>query len=263
MDDLSTENLYRAYIEAYKKGKRSQYGTLMGQLLPSLLSTFDLYPKDVLDLGSGDGSFVIQVAKTGLTVVGIDLSPEAVRVAQREARTQKCDNARFLQMDIRNLRFQTEFDVVTLWQNTVNYLITLPDVQSTFRSAFQAMRNGGLLFFDVLTVSAVKRGGTQSYFAESDSNTIEIHRRTYDDTNWTATCRLTAFLSDGGDSWRRIDEEHRERGYTIAQLVAVLTETGFEVSAIWDDLAKKSAASDKSARVWFVARKPIAQYPGS
>lgn len=44
MDDISDENLYREYIEAYLKSRRSQCGTPMGKLLPSLLSSFDVFP---------------------------------------------------------------------------------------------------------------------------------------------------------------------------------------------------------------------------
>jgi len=41
--------------------------------------------KNVLDVGCGDGLFSVQLAKVGASVVGMDISPEAIAVSRRRA----------------------------------------------------------------------------------------------------------------------------------------------------------------------------------
>lgn len=46
--------------------------------------------KTILDVGCGAGRNAIYVAKEGFRVIGIDISPTAVKIALKEAKYQEC-----------------------------------------------------------------------------------------------------------------------------------------------------------------------------
>lgn len=65
-------------------------------------------PADLLDVGCGNGSFVLAAEEAGYRALGIDISPEGVEfAASRGANAQNLD---FLIHD-----FERKFDVITMW----------------------------------------------------------------------------------------------------------------------------------------------------
>jgi DNA-binding transcriptional MerR regulator len=58
------------------------------------------------------------------------------------------------------------------------------------------------------------------------------------------------------DRWIRIDEEHRERGYSIEDIRQCLQKTGFQELACWGDFREMTVPRQDSGRVWFITRKP-------
>jgi SAM-dependent methyltransferase len=71
----------------------------------------------LLDIGTGGGKKVLQIAPAVLLLVGVDISAEMVRVAQKSLRASQAKNVRFHQMAAQSLRFpENFFDVVSCRQ---------------------------------------------------------------------------------------------------------------------------------------------------
>jgi len=70
--------------------------------------------KYVLDAGTGTGRFAIHLAKRGINVIAIDSSKEMIKVAQKKAQREGCQQRiQFIVSDIENLPFKNEsFDGV-------------------------------------------------------------------------------------------------------------------------------------------------------
>ncbi|MBV8363404.1 MAG: class I SAM-dependent methyltransferase [Candidatus Eremiobacteraeota bacterium] len=69
--------------------------------------------KRVLEIGCGGGANVLELAKHGAIITGIDLSDVAVEKASANALRAGIDNAQFLQMDAETLEFpDASFDIV-------------------------------------------------------------------------------------------------------------------------------------------------------
>jgi SAM-dependent methyltransferase len=67
----------------------------------------------VLDAGCGPGRHSLALARRGFDVVGIDLSPDFVRLARESAvELDVAERAQFDVADVRDLPFATEFDAV-------------------------------------------------------------------------------------------------------------------------------------------------------
>ena len=105
------------------------------EIVERMLRMAEVRPGDsVIDLGSGDGRIVIEAAKRGARGLGVDLDPNLVRLATRNARAAGvADRARFEVRDI----FETDLSgasVVTMY--------LLPDFNAKLEPRLLALRPG-------------------------------------------------------------------------------------------------------------------------
>lgn len=95
----------------------------------------------VLDLGCGDGALTSQIAERAPKgdVLGIDASQGMIDAALPKARS----NLHFRKMDINDLDFENQFDIV--FSNAALHWVT--DHQRLLHNAYQALRVGGRIRF--------------------------------------------------------------------------------------------------------------------
>lgn len=96
--------------------------------------------KDVLDIGCGTGYGTSFLASSARSVVGIDISRQAVRYAKRR---YKDPRVRFMQMDAECLRFTVRsFDFIISTENFEH----LRDQRANLREISRVLRDEGVLF---------------------------------------------------------------------------------------------------------------------
>lgn len=247
--------IYKDFAHFYKNGHYPDFSKRMFELLPGVLELFEARPKRVLDLACGEGTFAVALARAGYDVTGIDESERMLHYARGLARKEKV-RVGFHQQDMRALSFIEEFDLVTCWFDSLNYLLELDDVYRTFSGVARALRPGGLFIFDVNTVYGLavvwQREGC---FVQTDRpKLLELLRPEYDYETNIATLRITGFRKTT-DGWQRMDEQHRERGYTLEELAACVERAGLHKLACWGSFREKSEPQSDSGRVWFVVGK--------
>jgi SAM-dependent methyltransferase len=104
-------------------------------LADKMLSLAQVTPQDyVIDLGSGDGRFVITAAKRGARALGIEYNPEMVELSKRTAaREGVSDKARFVKADL----FESDFS-----KATVITMFLLPEINLRLRPIILALKPG-------------------------------------------------------------------------------------------------------------------------
>lgn len=97
----------------------------------------------VLDLGCGTGRHTAVLAARGYDVVGVDRSPEMLRLVESGAR------ARFVQSDITTLQLDEKFDAVLIMFAVLGYLADTASLEAALHVSREHLRSGGLFFGDV------------------------------------------------------------------------------------------------------------------
>lgn len=248
-------SIYERFAYFYAKGPYPQYSERMAELLPAVLERFGTKPQTILDLACGEGTFAVAMAKKGFRVTGVDLSPQMLQFA-RERAEQENVHVEFLLQDMRSLSFEDRFDLATCWFDSLNYLLELEDLAKTFAGVHLALKKAGLFIFDMNTIYglAVSWPRYPCYVQQDTPELFEIHHPSYDFNKNIATMRIMGFVKEG-DGWTRMDEEHKERGYTLQEIKQCLQEAGLQELACWGSLQDMSEPRPDSDRVWFVMQK--------
>lgn len=248
--------LYNRFAEIYARGPYLAYANGMVESLPRLLTQFHIptSPGRLLDVACGEGTFAVALAKQGWRVTGIDLSPQMLALARERARDAGV-TARFQQKDMRRLTYDNEFNLVTCWFDSLNYLLEEDDLLLTFNGIARALKPGGWFIADMNTRIGLIVGWMQQkeYIQQDTPDLMEVHKHSFDYERMIASVHITAFLNKGG-GWERIDETHQERAYSLETIKECLRSAGLEVAGMIGSLNDLTPVNAESRRVWLVAR---------
>jgi 2-polyprenyl-3-methyl-5-hydroxy-6-metoxy-1,4-benzoquinol methylase len=247
-------SIYAEFAQFYAKGLYPEFSKRVAQLLPSILERFGTKPKTILDIACGEGTFAVLMAQQGLKVTGIDASPQMLRFAREKAKEAGV-KVQFIEQDMRFLSLKKRFDLVTCWYDSLNYLLEDDDLVKTFANVAQALNPKGLFIFDMNTIYGLAVGWQRRFtWVEQDTSELfDVHRPSYDYEQNLATLRITGFVRKG-EFWQRIDEEHKERSYSLEEIRSALKRTGLTELACWGNLQEMTPPKPESGRVWFVVR---------
>lgn len=129
--------------EAYARWRASDIGAITERLESRLILELvgDVAGRRVLDVGCGDGTFALELAKRGAIVTGIDASAAMIDAARARAKQHNADIT-FQVAVAEHLPFPAEqFDVVT----AITILCFVDDAPPVFREIARALRPGGRL----------------------------------------------------------------------------------------------------------------------
>jgi len=249
----SNKKIYEDFAEVYSSGKYPEFSKAMADIILELLEGFDVEGKNLLDIACGEGTFAVKMAEKGYDVVGIDLSPKQIEIAKKKDADEEID---FKVQDMRELSFQERFDVVTCWYDSLNYIIDKKDLRQVFKSVYNSLRNGGIFVFDMNTIYVMEEVWDEQTMVKEDSRKIfDVIEQNYDEEKHITSIKLTSFLREDDGKWRKIEEVHRERGYSFDELRDIFEDVGFDELGCWKDIEEKTEADEETERVWFVLGK--------
>lgn len=251
--------VYGRFAEIYAQGQYPTLSQAVAEILPSLISRYNITlnePIHLLDVACGEGSFAVEMARTGWKVTGVDQSEEMLRLAHHRAKQSKLQ-INFIKQDMRYLDYSNEFDMATCWYDSLNYMITNDDLQSTFNNISRALKPGGWFLFDMNTIYglAVKWQKQPCYVQQETAELVELHRTSYDFEKRLACIKITWFVKVS-EVWEKFEEKHTERAFSIQEIEDCLEYAGLEVIDKLGSLDPIAPVTATSGRAWFLTRKP-------
>ncbi|MGI6192724.1 MAG: class I SAM-dependent DNA methyltransferase [Christensenellales bacterium] len=212
-------------------------------------------PLKILDAACGTGSVSIPLAKAGHAVTGVDLSESMLNIAAQKARKAGL-RIPFVRQSMTALSTHKKQDVVNASCDGVNYLTVDEDVRAFFKSAYDVLRPGGLLCFDVSSRYKLENILWGNTFGETSEKAAYLWKNAYDPSSHLLEMELTCFISADGQSYERFFERHIQRAHSAEELMKQMADCGFTDIAVVDFETGK-APEDTAERLLFTGRKPL------
>ncbi|MFZ1947684.1 MAG: class I SAM-dependent methyltransferase [bacterium] len=246
--------IYDGFAALYAHGPYPRYSRRMAEAMPTVLKRLGAAPRTLLDVACGEGTFAVAMAQGGLAVTGIDQSARMLECARQRAREAEAE-VDFVQADMRSPGLAGRFDLVTCWYDSLNYLLTSADLRAAFREISGLLSPQGLFIFDMNTICGLAvLWKSHPYCIIQDGDDIfDVHANSYDHETGIATKRIVGFVRRG-DAWIRIEEEHIERGHSLAEIRACLAAAGLREIACWGSIETMTEPGPDAGRVWLVAK---------
>lgn len=203
----------------------------------------------IVELGCGTGLFTACIAKRGYFVTGIDVSNDMLKVAKDNMKN--VGNTQFLEQDMRTFEVDKPVDAVVSVCDSMNYLLEIKDLESTFKSVYENLSLGGIFVFDMKKESFFRDELGCETFADTRQDCAYIWENYYDEESMINEYDLTLFIRNDDGTYERHEEIHSQRAYHNEDVVKLLEECGFsEVKNFeWD------FDEENLERTYFIAKK--------
>ena len=179
----------------------------------------------VVDLGCGSGTWARELCNRGYRVLGIDISPAMIRLAEKNAPKARFRAGSFLRTKL------PLCNAVTAVGEVLNYQFDNQKHQrglsNFFRRVYSALSPGGLFVFDIATPGRAGRAGFSEGF--SSGRDWAILFRAEEDKRRRLLIREISTFRQVGKHYRRAQEMHCLRLYPVAAIDCMLQEVGFRV----------------------------------
>jgi len=236
--DLFMDNIPYAQWCAYVTGLLRSHGVKNGL---------------VLDLGCGTGSLTQLLAAEGYDMIGVDNSDEMLQIAV-EKRADTDYDILYLLQDMRDFELYGTVAAAVSICDSMNYILEYDDLVTVFRLVNNYLDPSGIFIFDLNTVYKYETLLGESTIAENREESSFIWDNYYDNESRINEYDLTLFIQEEGSLYRRYDETHYQRAYTLEEVKAAIRESGMEFVTAYDAFTEEPPF-DQSERIYVIARE--------
>jgi SAM-dependent methyltransferase len=191
----------------------------------------------LMELGCGTGNHAFLFAEQDVQVSGVDSSEEMVAAARARLEESRSQDALpvypdFHIGDVRNVRLGKTYDAVCSLFHVVSYQNSNEDILSTFRTAREHLKSGGLFIFDVWYGPAVLTDRPAVRVKRLSDATTEITRlaepRIHADLNLVDVSYEVIVRDRESGRVEIVTETHHMRYLFSPEIEFFLTQAGFE-----------------------------------
>ena len=209
-------------------------------------------PKSICDVGCGTGNLLLPLAKDGYDVMGVDLSFDMLCQAERKLRKEGF-TVFLSEQDMTEMYLPKKADCILCLCDSLNYLVEDGELSAAFGCFREALKEDGLLFFDLNTAFKFSHILGQNTFAATAESAAYIWENNYNEEERINEYDVNFFLRRSDGSYVRTEEFHYERAFLWEEVEQALKENGFAVTAVYEDYTFVPAR-EESERICVVAR---------
>ncbi len=274
-DTFMDDTPYEEWCE-YLTGLLEKYRSSNAAVIPVITGEYDgcavngnlLQERNtVLDLGCGTGTLTELFAAKGYDMIGIDNSQEMLQIAM-DKRSRSGLDILYLLQDMRSFELYGAVGAVISVCDSLNYLLEEKEMVQTFKLVNNYLLPEGVFLFDFNTVYKYETVIGDATIAENREDCSFIWENYYHEAEQINEYDLTVFVREdredntgktaatgiGQAVFRRFQETHFQRGYSLGQMQEYLRKAGLVfIEAL--DADTHGPVTDVSERIYVAARK--------
>lgn len=246
---------YEVFADFYDALTDNVDYAVLSKTICSLLARYGLNRGLLLDLGCGTGTLSVLLSKAGYEVVGADISPDMLAVAQEKAFAAGQDIL-FLCKDMTRLDLYGTLDAAVCTLDALNHLPSRAAVEETLRRVSLFLNPGGVFIFDANTLYKHREVlGNNTFVYDTDAVYCVWQNELQTDEK-TVEISLDFFIpaSDDAPIYERESEQFTECAYSGAEWEEMLKNAGFSVLGVFDGYTE-NPLTDASERAVYAVRK--------
>lgn len=227
-----------------------------------IIQTHHPHPTTILELACGTGSLSLSLDELMCyDIVATDKSQAMIEQAKQKA-VRHNSSVQFYKMNFLDITLDEKFDIVVSIFDSINYLHKSGSIKRLLSQVQQVLDSQSLFIFDFTTPKNSLRAIKYLHNEEGyTSNNYRFFRKSRYDASRQIhynDFKIEKLTKDQESVLERYSERHRQRIYTLEEMLDIIDETNYEIVAKYDgfDLIE---ATEKSLRITLVLRCPTIQ----
>ncbi|MGC4019089.1 MAG: class I SAM-dependent methyltransferase [Muricomes sp.] len=259
MEDNRESNAYGSFAAVYDTFMDNVPYEEWGVYLHKLLKEYGIKDGLILDLGCGTGSMTELLASFGYDMIGLDNSVDMLGIALEKKEKSGYDIL-YLHQDMREFELYGTVRGIVSICDSINYITEPEEVERVFHCVNNYLDKDGVFIFDFNTEYKYKEILGECTIAENREDCSFIWDNYYYEEEKINEYELSLFIKDeapsseSGEIYRKYQETHFQRGYTLEELKTLIQSSGLRFLAAYDAFTR-AEPSDKSERIYVIAGK--------
>lgn len=224
--------------------------------LIQLLREYHINSEDfIVDLGCGTGTVTRILDKAGYDCIGIDMSQDMLTIASEKTIDNGQEIVYSLQ-DMREFSLPYEASAMISIGDSMNYITSVSDLKSVFKSVKEGLALGGIFIFDLKTIHFFRDILSDNTYAQDRDTSAFIWNNYYENDTKNNIYDLIIFVENEDGLFERFEEQHFQHGFEIDEVKNAAQEAGLEVVAIYDAFTHNEPNKD-SERLYYIIKNNI------
>lgn len=207
----------------------------------------------VVDLGCGTGTMTELMYGMGYDMIGVDLSEAMLNIAMRKKEASGSEIL-YLCQNMRELELYSTVGTVYSVCDSLNYILEEEELLTVFSLVNNYLYPGGIFIFDFNTEYKYREVIGDTTIAENREDCSFIWENVYDPEEQINEYGLTVFVREEDGRFRRFEENHFQRGYTVEQMRSLVERAGMTVAEVFDADTGEGVRAE-SERVYMIAKE--------
>ena len=221
-----------------------------------LLAEYGITDGLLAELGCGTGTLTELLSECGFDMIGIDNSPDMLEIAM-DKRAESGHDILYLLQDMREFELYGTVRGIISFCDSINYITDPRELLTVFRLVNNYLDPKGIFFFDFNTNYKYETIIGDRVIAETRDDCSFIWENFYDPEEMMNEYDLTVFVREDEqepDMFRRFQETHFQRGYTLEEMQGFIEEAGLVFLKAYD-ADTLGEVTDTSQRIYCVAQE--------